>query len=416
MERKEPGKFVKAYTHAVDKYKIAILVVWGLLFVAGIVIGPRFLGSTTLTVSPPTDSDAYYAQELLRTEFPQQAHSSPIICLLKQLNGQPILGDAVKNFTLGLQSSVSAYGQDIVPKTGFLSYYTLVTVSKSLAETLVCQEKACNSSETIILLDVDAGSNDLINSKTQNFTSYITRHVKSLTAEYLTDRDISARLTGTLVFGGEIAKGTERDLLLMDGIAFPIALATLAYVLRSGRLLILPVLSMLTSILTSFMIMYPVAKNHDVISFTPSLMMSGTIAMSIDYSLFLLSRYREELQRGRTVYRAVMFMLWTAGHTISVSGTTISLCFFGLMFFPVSILRSPGLGAGIAIMIVLICNLTLTPAMLLLFNNFFRKCVKKRYCGNGKTDDSVATDEENESLLSNAPLTVCGHDVRTRTQ
>ena len=132
------------------------------------------------------------------------------------------------------------------------------------------------------------------------------------------------------------------------------------------------------------MIMYPVALHTDVISFTPSLMMSAAIAMNIgerpldrvsllivvhgcahnlvptmavltmavltmavptmaalisclllaDYNLFMLSRYREELQQGKDVATAVVNMLRTAGHTISVSGSTLALCFFGLCFFP----------------------------------------------------------------------------------
>ena len=76
----------------------------------------------------------------------------------------------------------------------------------------------------------------------------------------------------------------------MDAIAFPVALLILAYVLRSLRLLIIPILNMAASILTSFMIVLPIAEHSTFISFAPSLMMSICIAMSIDYSLFNLSR------------------------------------------------------------------------------------------------------------------------------
>ena len=61
-----------------------------------------------------------------------------------------------------------------------------------------------------------------------------------------------------------------------------------------------------------------------------------------DYSLFLLSRFREELQAGADVDEAVLYMLWTAGHTISVSGSTLAICFFGLMFFPGQAFRRCG--------------------------------------------------------------------------
>ncbi len=56
--------------------------------------------------------------------------------------------------------------------------------------------------------------------------------------------------------------------------------------------------------------------------------------MGADYSLFLLTRYREEVKLGRDVHNSVTYMLWSAGHTILVSGVTLALCFFGLVAFP----------------------------------------------------------------------------------
>ena len=150
-----------------------------------------------------------------------------------------------------------------------------------------------------------------------------------------------------LVFGIEVLQGTEHDLIVMDGSAFPLAMFVLAYILRAVRLLIIPVLCILTSILTAYLIMWPIALNMTVISFAPSVMMSTVIAMSIDYSLFLLSRYREELLNGRKPYGAVEYMMSSAGHTVLVSGSTLAMCFLSLMFFPSPMLKSTGLGCAI---------------------------------------------------------------------
>ena len=114
-----------------------------------------------------------------------------------------------------------------------------------------------------------------------------------------------------------------------------------------------------------------------VISFAPSVMMSATIAMSIDYSLFLLSRYREELLNGRKPYRAIEDMIASAGHTVLVSGSTLAMCFLALMFFPSPMLISTGLGCAIAITIAIMVNLSLTPAMLMLFEKFFARSIEE---------------------------------------
>lgn len=109
----------------------------------------------------------------------------------------------------------------------------------------------------------------------------------------------------------------ESDFALMDGIVLPLALALLSVLLRSVRLLILPILSIAISALVTFSIMYGITFVFDIVSFAPSLMMSLLIAMSIDYSLFLLSRYREELLTGKKSREIVEVVIATAGlHTI----------------------------------------------------------------------------------------------------
>jgi len=61
-----------------------------------------------------------------------------------------------------------------------------------------------------------------------------------------------------------------------------------------------------------------------------------------------------------------------AGHTISVSGITLIICWVGLIFFPMDLLSSMGLAAAIAVFCTLLVNLTLTPVLLLIFGNFFK--------------------------------------------
>eukprot|EP00049_Salpingoeca_infusionum_P022360 m.6295 g.6295 ORF g.6295 m.6295 type:complete len:854 (+) comp5144_c0_seq1:67-2628(+) len=384
-----PGPFLVKYTAFLQRTRYWVVGAWVLVFIASILIGPRLLGHTSLDMSAPPGSDAAIATNILQGEFPMAAKSSPILLLLAAPNNQSLIiqdsaiNKAAKSFTDDLTKKIFTYNNSLVPTGGFINYFQFDPITGGQ---FVCQG-ACNQSATIMLINVQLNSSsDISTPATNNFVDFITSNVTSLQATYLAKLNMTASLTGTLVFGKEIETGTEHDLLLMDGIAFPVALITLAWVLKSARLLILPVLSMFCSILLAFTIMYPVALSMPVISFAPSMMMSATIAMSIDYSLFLLSRYREELKRGRNVQDAVLLMLWSAGHTITVSGCTLALCFFGLCFFPVSLLRTPGMGAGISILSVLLCNLTLIPAMLLAFNNFFKRSVKPYCCRSSPQD------------------------------
>jgi MMPL family len=89
--------------------------------------------------------------------------------------------------------------------------------------------------------------------------------------------------------------------------------------------------------------------------------------------LFLLTRFQEALRRGLEPFDAVVDMLSASGHNIMVSGTTLAAAFLGLMLLPVQSLRGLGLTSGLAVIIVLAANLSLFPAMLLIFPNFFRQ-------------------------------------------
>ena len=74
-------------------------------------------------------------------------------------------------------------------------------------------------------------------------------------------------------------------------------------------MMIPPLFCVISSILVSFEIMYPVALVWDVANFAPSVMSAVVLAMSVDYSLFLLTRYKEQIERGDNVNDAVYNMI-----------------------------------------------------------------------------------------------------------
>lgn len=123
----------------------------------------------------------------------------------------------------------------------------------------------------------------------------------------------------------------------MDTTILPLALLTLAFVLGSVPIMIIPITNILLTIIFAFAIMCPFALSTQVVSFTPSVMMSLVIAMSVDYSLFLLSRVQDEVAAGRTTEAAVENMVEHAGHTIVASGSTLCVCFAGMLFFPMEV-------------------------------------------------------------------------------
>eukprot|EP01079_Euglenida_sp_SAG-EU17-18_P011892 gene11892-2168_t len=231
---------------------------------------------------------------------------------------------------------------------------------------------------------------------------------------------ISFSLTGAPAFIPTLTESVMHDFEMLDGVCTPMALIVLAFILHSWRLMLLPVFNILLSIDVAFFLMYFAAKEVEVFITTPSMMMSMTIAISIDYSLFLFSRFREELiaSPNASVKDSVRSMQASAGHTITVSGITLAVCFFGLMmFWGVKVMASLGIGCGVAVVVTLVVNLTMTPAVMLSFPNFYKKCITDKWpdccvilcCTPGgrrpKDEDSGdETDEEDVNTPMDTPL------------
>merc|ERR1719198_1633906 len=157
------------------------------------------------------------------------------------------------------------------------------------------------------------------------------------------DNRYSVSVTGDLMFVKDVLEGTVADAKKMDTITIPAAMFVLMLMLQSLRIMAIPIITIAISIGCSFLVMYPIALHHDIASTAPSMMLSIIIAMSIDYSLFLLCRFREEIKKGVDPITAVDIMIQSAGHTVLVSGLTLSCCMFGLMFMPINFISSQGM-------------------------------------------------------------------------
>lgn len=355
--------FIDKYHEFLKKYKVAVLIIWVIIFAFGIWLGPKFLNETSSNFEAPPNSPSVIAEEVLAVEFPGYENETSMIMVIRMVNdSESVVNNETESFCSQVLDSIfnSSFEHIVL---SVLSYYVLMDAGFSQVA-----DEFISSEERSMLLTIDLIYNEE-NSSISAFIEYIREEVHKIN----TSEDFNVYLTGYLVMYIDMQEATEEDLLRMDLIVIPIALLVLAIVLRSLKLMILPIASMGISTLASFLIMYPVALIWDIFSFVPSVMMSLVIALSIDYSLFLLSRYREEIMKNKTVSESVLQMSKHAGHTITVSGLTLVVTFLGLVFFPLQLLSTIGIGAAITIIITLGVNLSFTPAALLTFEGFFKK-------------------------------------------
>eukprot|EP00667_Euglena_gracilis_P002753 EG_transcript_2758 len=183
--------------------------------------------------------------------------------------------------------------------------------------------------------------------------------------------EFQVEMTGLPVLVMDMASATIRDLERMDAVTIPLAILVLGVSLRRASLLVLPLLTIAVAIVVTFALFDGVKLWIPVPTFVASTVMSIVVALCIDYSLFLCSRYNEALAAGAGNVAAVWQAVRGSGENILVSGSTIAMAFLGLAVFPVTQLRSQGLTACIGVVVTVAANLTLIPAMLLCFGGFF---------------------------------------------
>ncbi len=141
------------------------------------------------------------------------------------------------------------------------------------------------------------------------------------------------------------------------------ALVVLAFVFASF-LALLPILVAAVSILTTFLVILGLTTITEVSFIVEFLVALVGLGLAIDYSLLIVTRWREEREHGLDNHAAVVRAVETAGRTVAVSGLTVAIGLFALIVLPVPGLRSVGIGGVLIPLISTLVVMTLLPAVL----------------------------------------------------
>jgi RND superfamily putative drug exporter len=165
---------------------------------------------------------------------------------------------------------------------------------------------------------------------------------------------------GLLSAGGD---QESSSVLLETLLAAAGALLVLLFVFASF-LALLPLLIAAVSILTTFMLVLGLTTFSDVSIIVQFLIALIGLGVAIDYSLILVSRWREERAHGRSNEDAVIVAMQTAGGAVMASGVTVAISLLALLIVPVPALRSMGVAGMLIPLVSVAVVLTLLPALL----------------------------------------------------
>jgi RND superfamily putative drug exporter len=162
----------------------------------------------------------------------------------------------------------------------------------------------------------------------------------------------------------EVGEQVESDLARAEAIAVPITLLLLVLVFASAVAGSLPLAVGGFAIVGTLLVLRALAEVTDVSIYALNLTTALGLGLAIDYSLFIVSRYREELRAGREPADALIVTMGTAGRTVLFSAATVAVSLLALLVFPLYFLRSFGY-AGIAVVaLAAVGALIVLPALL----------------------------------------------------
>jgi trehalose monomycolate/heme transporter len=175
---------------------------------------------------------------------------------------------------------------------------------------------------------------------------------------------VRVEVGGTVPFLHAANEQSTEDLTRAETLSLPILLVLLILIFGGLVAAATPLLIGGLAILGALVAVRLINLTTDVSVFSVNVITLIGLGMAIDYSLFVVSRFREELARGRTTPEAIARTMATAGRTVLVSGLTIALALASLLIFPQVFLRSMAFGGMSAVLIAMLGALTVLPALL----------------------------------------------------
>jgi RND superfamily putative drug exporter len=186
----------------------------------------------------------------------------------------------------------------------------------------------------------------------------------------ITSSTLHLTIGGQVAINVGISRQISADLEQAELITFPITALLLLLIFNGLVAASLPLLLGGVAILGALAFLRLLAGLTDVSIYAINVVTMLGLGLAIDYSLFIVTRFREELKlAGGAVHQALQRTMATAGTTILFSGLTVSTSLLSLLLFPQVFLRSIGMGAIVATLFTLLAALTLLPALLALLGN-----------------------------------------------
>ena len=236
------------------------------------------------------------------------------------------------------------------------------------------------------------GHRTLVSVQLRDVRSVADRYYESLRAEVRSDT-LRVMATGNLPINHELNKTLDADLQRAEFVSLPVALLLLVIVFGTVVGALVPIGVGILAIVGGIGGVFLLSQYTDVSPYALNIVTLVGLGTAIDYSLFIVARYREELARASTAEDALARAMATAGRAVMFSGLTVAIGLSGMLFFEGTFLSSLGVAGAIVVAVAVLYALTFLPALLAILGtrvNSWRVPLPRRRSGGAGAWHSLA--------------------------
>ena len=180
---------------------------------------------------------------------------------------------------------------------------------------------------------------------------------------------VTVRSGGTAMVNVQLTKQSQRDLVVMESLAIPLSFLVLVWAFGELVAAALPIAVGVMAILGALAVLRWISFATDVSIFALNLTTALGLALAIDYTLLMISRFRDELAEGASRNDALVRTMVTAGRTVAFSATTVALSMAVMVLFPMHFLKSFAYAGVATVSFAAAAAIVVTPAALVLLGD-----------------------------------------------
>ena len=196
------------------------------------------------------------------------------------------------------------------------------------------------------------------------------QYAKELSDQVANDRDgVTVRPGGTAMVNVQLTEQSQRDLLTMESLAIPFSFLVLVWAFGGLVTAAVPVAVGVMAILGALAVLRLISFATDLSIFALNLTTAMGLALAIDYTLLMISRFRDELADGASRDDAIVRTMVSAGRTVAFSATTVALSMAVMVLFPMQFLKSFAYAGVATVAFAAAAAIVVTPAALVLLGD-----------------------------------------------